>query len=60
LTASWSASCGRFERMRRIAPCATTQYRQSLRPDVATTTISRSAFDNPEPVPGGGSISASW
>jgi len=36
-----------FARILRIAPCATTQYWQSLAPEVATTIISRSALVRP-------------
>ena len=42
--------------MRRIAPCATTQYTQLFAPLVATTIISRSPLVRPD----GFSISASW
>ena len=41
-TATWSATSGFFSYTRRIAPCATTQYRQLLAPEVATMIISRS------------------
>ena len=54
--AIWSAISGFFSRMRRIAPCATTQYRQRFAPEVATTIISFSPLLRPE----GRSISASW
>ena len=56
LVATWSAISGSFARMRRIAPCATTQYAQWLAPEVATTTSSRSALLSPP----SRSMSASW
>jgi hypothetical protein len=54
--ATWSAISGFLARMRRIAPCATTQYWHWLALLVATTIISRSALVR---LPGL-SISASW
>ncbi|MNC94719.1 hypothetical protein D3C83_116400 [compost metagenome] len=60
LIATWSAISGFFARMRRIAPCATTQYWQPLAPEVATTIISRSALVSVQPAPGSFSIRASW
>jgi hypothetical protein len=45
LIATWSASIGFLARMRRMAPCATTQYWHWLALEVATTIISRSALD---------------
>ena len=47
---------GSLARMRRIAPCATTQYWHWLALLMATTIISRSAAVSPSRL----SISASW
>ena len=54
--ATWSAMSGFLARMRRIAPCATTQYWHWLALLVATTIISRSALVRLPLF----SISASW
>ena len=56
LATTWSAISGFLARMRRIAPCATTQYWHWLREETATTIISRSALVSPSDL----SISVSW